>query len=151
MLLLLAFGDHEELCSVNTGGRLSSVDPHMTVWSPSTGNKGERAATTITTAWLKKLVFYLHETNKFSRRREMDQWKSLFFLQRTQVWFPAPAHNHGNSSSRWAGCNQKLPLQVAGTLYIHTHNLWEIQSLWTFASVWCVTVFILTILTDKQW
>ena len=32
MLLLLAFGDHEELCSVNTGGRLSSVDPHMTVW-----------------------------------------------------------------------------------------------------------------------
>ena len=28
--------------------------------TPSTGNKGERAATTITTAWLKKLVFYLH-------------------------------------------------------------------------------------------
>ena len=32
MLVLLAFGDHEEPCSVNTGGRLSSVDPHMTVW-----------------------------------------------------------------------------------------------------------------------
>ena len=32
MLLLLAFGDHEKLCSVNTGGRLSSVDPHMTLW-----------------------------------------------------------------------------------------------------------------------
>jgi hypothetical protein len=32
MLLFLAFGDNEEPCSVNTGGRLSSVDPHMTVW-----------------------------------------------------------------------------------------------------------------------
>ena len=63
---ILVFHDRVFLCSPGcletrsvdqTGLELRDLPlPH----TPSTGNKGERAATTITTAWLKKLVFYLH-------------------------------------------------------------------------------------------
>ena len=63
------------------------------------------------------------KTNKFSRRREMDQWKSLFFLQRTQVWFPAPAHNHGNSSSRWGGWGLCSLLSSTGSRHTCTVHL----------------------------
>ena len=63
------------------------------------------------------------KTNKFSRTREMDQWKSLFFLQRTQVWFPAPAHNHGNSSSRWGGWGLCSLLTSTGSRHTCTAHL----------------------------